>query len=562
MADDLSIARIHELRTGSYSPEAYVAIDMGPGTDKLLKLPIGLIEGTPGKDGVSPTTEIEVIPKEDAPGNMLRIRITDADHEYGQDVEVSDDIIDVTHTAESGTNKYRISIRQNSIDRSKLKDPIVLIPDTSYLKFHKFSDERGVFTVLTLTDSLKNFIDTYNVAREPYLIGGREYKTVTIGGMTWLAENLDFKFCDVGVIISPFGPPPSTTPTACYYNNDETIYGIDGEKKCGLLYNWYAVKYLEDHKAALIPGWHVATALEWEALANAAGGASDAGTRLKALDNISADGTWPTGWGGTDDYGFSAVPAGFYGDRFNSVDSNALFWTSTESSSSNAYYRYFSTSSSVNSYAHSKYYGYSVRLVKDTFVTIGGRKYRTIRVGPYEWLAENLDFKFCDVGGDTDTDRPHAWYYDNDEATYGIDGNKKCGLLYNWSAVKFLESHINDLIPGWIVPPDGAWYMLSSLIPQFDASLLKAKDNTSRDGTWPTGWGGTDAYGFSAYPDGYWTGSIFENDDGPMVRFWTTDESSSTDGKYTYLSMGPNIGHQSLSKSYALHIRLFRYAGQ
>lgn len=188
-------------------------------------------------------------------------------------------------------------------------------------------------------------------------IGGRVYRTVTIGGATWLAENLDYKFSGCG--IGGSGTP--STPNAWYYNNDEATYGIDGTKKCGLLYNGYAVKLLNDNRADLIPGWHVATRDEWDALVNAVGGASIAGTRLKAA-NVS----WATSWGGTDDYGFGILPAGRYSGRFTDLGSKTYTWSSTEYDSSNAYYLNFDTSSSVYPAADYKWLGNSIRLVKDT----------------------------------------------------------------------------------------------------------------------------------------------------------------------------------------------------
>lgn len=183
-------------------------------------------------------------------------------------------------------------------------------------------------------------------------IGGREYRTVIIGGKEWLAENLDFKFS--GLAFGQSGTS-SSEPRGNYYQNNSSSYG-----KYGILYNWIAVKYLEDNKSSLIPGWHVPTTAEWDALATAVGGISVAGTKLKSTTD------WSSG-AGTDDYGFSALPAGYYNGRFNNLGSNANFWTATEAyNSSVAYHRYLGTGASMNSSYNNKYYQYSVRLVKDT----------------------------------------------------------------------------------------------------------------------------------------------------------------------------------------------------
>lgn len=191
------------------------------------------------------------------------------------------------------------------------------------------------------------------------IIGGREYRTTIIGGKEWLAENLDYKF--PGLAVGSW----SSNPSAGYYNNDEAQYGIDGSKKCGLLYNWYAVKYLEDHKSEYIPGWHVPTDAEWTALENAVG--ANAGTKLKAINNSVASGTWPTGWGGTDDYGFGALPAGTCDSgSYINVGSAGYFWSVSEYSSTFAWRRYFGTSASVARDSRSKTSGYSLRLVKDS----------------------------------------------------------------------------------------------------------------------------------------------------------------------------------------------------
>lgn len=192
-------------------------------------------------------------------------------------------------------------------------------------------------------------------------IGGRVYKTVTIGNQTWLAENLDYKFSGCG--IGGSGSP--TTPNAWYYNNDEETYGIDGLKKCGLLYNWYAIKLLNDNRIDLIPGWHVPTNDEWDTLVNNVGGTSVAGQLLKSIDG-SIDGIWPSSWDGTDDYRFGVLPAGRYDSSgFGRLDSFAAIWSITESGVK-AIYRSFTQGKETFVDENTLSYACSVRLVKDS----------------------------------------------------------------------------------------------------------------------------------------------------------------------------------------------------
>lgn len=186
------------------------------------------------------------------------------------------------------------------------------------------------------------------------VIGGRTYRTVIIGGVEWMAENLDFKFSGLAVGQSGIS---SYEPRGNYYNNDESTYGVNGNKY-GLLYNWIVVKYLEDNKSQLIPGWHVPTSTEWDALCTAVGGADNAGTKLKST----------TGWSsgnGDGSYGFEAFPAGIYDGSFSNLGYYTYFWTATENYSNYSYYRRCSTSTNVYSSYEDRYRQYSLRLVKD-----------------------------------------------------------------------------------------------------------------------------------------------------------------------------------------------------
>lgn len=176
--------------------------------------------------------------------------------------------------------------------------------------------------------------------RLPYFeqIGDKQYKVCLMpDGKIWMCENLDYGSSGV------------------YYNNDETTYGWNG-LKYGKLYTWNEAVTA----ANAISGWHLPSADEWDALATAVGGSDVAATKLKST----------TGWtyvNGTDDFGFAGFPAGrLDSGPFRNLGLDAYFWTATESSSTLAWYRNFSTGADVGSYRNDKTsYAISVRLVKD-----------------------------------------------------------------------------------------------------------------------------------------------------------------------------------------------------
>ena len=166
----------------------------------------------------------------------------------------------------------------------------------------------------------KASIDTENFVTE----------TVKIGDQIWMNKNLAIDDGGDGITI-----------------NQET-----GEH----YYTWDAAKRV----AEKIKGWHLPTIAEWDFLAANAGGREVCCTKLKATSGWDDDGN------GTDDFGFSALPAGYYYGSFYNLGSSAHFWTATEYNSSNAYYRSFNTGASMYSDGIYKYCQYSVRLVKDS----------------------------------------------------------------------------------------------------------------------------------------------------------------------------------------------------
>lgn len=143
--------------------------------------------------------------------------------------------------------------------------------------------------------------------------------------------------------------------------------------------------------------------------------------------------------------------------------------------------------------------GYLLKFKQQYSVKIGGRRYPVVKIGNQLWMAENLDWKWNGliVGSSYVNDgNPHAWYYNNDESTYGENGNKY-GLLYNGYALNKLISNDIDGIPeGWHIPSYNEYDILLNTVGDDACTKLKSK----------TGWNdnknGTDDYGFCAYPCG------------------------------------------------------------
>ena len=248
---------------------------------------------------------------------------------------------------------------------------------------------------------------------------GHVYRTVQIGNQVWMAENLN-------------------------YETDESYCRGDDDSNCdkyGRLYSWsVAIESCPE-------GWRLPDAADWEKLFAKVDGRTSGGKVLKSLNG------WLSQGNGTDDFGFSAVPAGirFENGDYNAGRDYAFFWSSMESDAENAYgmnLSYFSDRSDLS--AESKKNGFSVRCIRgvgrlahqprrENDVTLNsanlsswtpdggigsmtdardGQTYRIVKIGSQTWMAENLNFK---------TENSYCYKDDDSNCT-------KYGRLYTWAA--------------------------------------------------------------------------------------------------------------------------------
>ena len=175
-------------------------------------------------------------------------------------------------------------------------------------------------------------------------IGGTTYKTVIIDGVEWLAENLDFKWDGLSIGEASIS---QDVPQACYYNNNEKLFGRNN-KKYGLLYNFPAILQID----SLIDGWHVPTQAELQALYNYL--STDFFKKIQSCYDYSIGSTFGEG------VGFNMPPSGQYTGSFNGFGSYFCIGSKTPFLSA---YMYTLEISGMNSDGKNR--RVSVRLIKD-----------------------------------------------------------------------------------------------------------------------------------------------------------------------------------------------------
>jgi len=190
----------------------------------------------------------------------------------------------------------------------------------------------------------------------PVTYEGEIYRTVIIGSQTWFQRNLNY----------------AAKGSKCYDNDPANCATY------GRLYKWATAmnideKYIDEkwggsdvnHKGICPKGWHIPSDAEWTTLTNFVG--NNVGDKLKAtsgwkhrFDNSPAN--------GTDTYGFSALPSGWFNEYmdFENLGHEGCWWTASEYDNSHAYERYMGYYFEFGWWPDgSKHDGRSVRCIKD-----------------------------------------------------------------------------------------------------------------------------------------------------------------------------------------------------
>jgi uncharacterized protein (TIGR02145 family) len=333
---------------------------------------------------------------------------------------------------------------------------------------------------------------------------GKRYRTVQIGNQTWMAENLNIALGN----------------SWCY--DDES----DSCDKYGRLYDWNTAR------KACRAGWHLPTREEWHDLAKTIGGNCMPDDNLDEIGwrgvgkKLKAKHGWndykDESGGGTDDYGFSALPGGWRRSayEFFSAGEYGIWWTATKHNDGYIYTQQLGYDSEKDAMYENHYNlkddGFSVRCVQNTKeekITAeermkrekqriknlsgyfkdsrDGRTYRTVEIGGKRWMAEDLNYQ-----SQNGTSR---CYYGNNN--YNSD---KYGKRYDWTTAK-------TVCPtGWHLPSREEWDSLGRAVGGIykhfsynDISWYGAGTKLRAKNGWQENCkavNGTDDYGFSALP--------------------------------------------------------------
>lgn len=185
---------------------------------------------------------------------------------------------------------------------------------------------------------------------------GIVYKTTTIGGQVWMAENLNYFDIE--------GAPSSIKNDWCYWDKPENC------ESAGRLYTWTVAKRVCPE------GWRLPTNEDWAALLTAVGADTLNPIAWTGANVLKSKSGWENSGSGTDDYGFTALPAGkaFFNDLqsgFTNHGCSSYMWSATEADPSAggdtlAFSVELNCSNElaiVNTVK--KYSGFSIRCVKD-----------------------------------------------------------------------------------------------------------------------------------------------------------------------------------------------------
>ena len=186
--------------------------------------------------------------------------------------------------------------------------------------------------------------------------------------------------------------------------------------------------------------------------------------------------------------------------------------------------------------------------------TRDGKAYKTIKIGNYTWMAENLNYETED-----------SRCYEN-----STDKCDKYGRLYTWVDARndpncgfeqkcSSTEKAKDICPdGWRLPTSGEFKTLIEDIGGESVASHRLKSTSGWDPYESNGitmGNGIDAVGFTALAAGSINEYGVSNSDGRYTYFWSSSESDSWNGVYlfvSYYSLAASTGYEYKDNYYSV----------
>lgn len=336
---------------------------------------------------------------------------------------------------------------------------------------------------------------------------GKKYRTISIGNLTWMAENMNY---EMDGSVCPL-------PLEC----EEMGLECDEKKACEKYGRLYGEKVSLE---ACPAGWRLPNDND-----------------VKNLFNNTTKST-PTllvkDWGSSDEYGFSILPlptflpasclkkdfgrtkCGYFGPVANFWKIGGMWYVNSQGDFDNRSAQELASVRCVleESGEHSFELG-------EMIDTRDKKKYKTLKIGKQEWMAENLNYS--KLGECFQKNQDNCDMY---------------GRIYTWKEAK------SACPAGWHLPDVREWEQLFIVAGGKDSVAIKLKS--------AKGWerfNGSDDFGFSIEPGYYESrGMIGYASSGSSAIFWSSERDLKTSNAAVFFRFDANVLYDDKKSTFSV----------
>ena len=180
---------------------------------------------------------------------------------------------------------------------------------------------------------------------------------------------------------------------------------------------------------------------------------------------------------------------------------------------------------------------------------IDSNAYKTIKIGKYEWFAQNLQTTKLQDGTPIKEITDNKEWSKSNEPAYCSFNNELAtvnGLLYNHKVVL-----TKKICPqGWEIADDSVWTDLANACKGTDKAAIALKAVNVWDGQ-----EATNESGFSALPSGFRERDGKFHIMGENGLWWSATEHNEDNSMYCYIDKNVSLNHSHIPRTVGLSIR-------